>query len=109
VADTRKPICLLCRKTLRKYTHYYRSALDDVASRPTPRVGDVVEIHKGKTVLVRAVYCRKVKFGEKVGEKVAVWAGCYGAYGDDRFCSVTCGHLWAVKNSRPLFVEVSEV
>lgn len=29
----------------------------------------------------------------------SVWTGHYGPYADDRFCSLKCGHAWAIKRA----------
>jgi hypothetical protein len=79
-----KPICLFCGKPLRKYAHSYET----VPGTPVP-----LQVN-GKKV-VQVLRRKKSIRGEKV-ERLSLWCGEWGDYGDNFFCGLNCGYRWAV-------------
>lgn len=96
-----KPICLLCGKLLRKKAH----SLELKAGEPAPQTiygKDVVEILRR---------CRLSHRADGITERVSLWCGEWGNYGDNFFCGLNCGYRWALMRVRlsekdhPGFVE----
>lgn len=81
-----KPICLSCGKPLRKRT--YSQELKAGAEAPKKIYGkDVIQVVGRKALSHRA---------DQITERVSLWCGEWGGYGDNFFCSLTCGYSWAV-------------
>jgi hypothetical protein len=79
--------CLMCGKTLKKYTRFWWEKLDDPGREPL--LGAYL---KGQGV-VREIVRVKGDAGER---RVTYWTGEVGYNGRGYFCSVRCGYLWAM-------------
>lgn len=86
-----KPICLFCGKPLRKTSQSYEG---------TPGAPPQDEVNGKKVV---EVLRRKKLTYQMDSERVTVWCGEWGGYGDNFFCGLNCGYGWAVMR-----VEMSE-
>jgi hypothetical protein len=87
----RKPICNHCGRQLVKHTHKWNSKDKDDKT-PEPKVGQKT-IHGVVQQIIR------VTDSETFGRWVSFWCGEWGRYGDDRFCGLRCGYMWAKKRA----------
>lgn len=81
---TEKPVCLFCGKPLKKASQTYEG---EPGAPPPPEVNGqkVVEVLRRKKLTFR-----------KDSERVTVWCGKWGGYGNDFFCGLNCGYGWAL-------------
>lgn len=99
------PLCKNCKKALRRYCQSVYVPIDDVRG-----LGDEVpsgtrldwtsESRKDVTKNTGIILSKKRRETFK-SISFGVWFGNYGGYGDNRFCTLTCGWRWAIAHSMP--------
>lgn len=87
-----RPKCRYCGRPLTKTT--YSQEVDAGAPAPAEIYGKkVVSVVFRKSLTYRAAK------DQKFPERISLWCGEWGRYGDGKFCGINCGYGWAIRNA----------
>ena len=86
-----RPQCKMCNRQLVKYTEYFGFGFREKMKTKEQAKAAVIDKYGPEAKVTHYAY----HTGDMV-LSVQVWRGRYGQRGDNQFCTIQCGYVWAV-------------